>query len=154
MGTKGGFGLDRMLHDWSDERRLLKGMSSWEDDHHSVGHYTQMVWSRTSKVGCALASNLRDEYLVCRYMEAGNVMGESPYADDTPSTSPQASESGDAVGTDAVGVRYVDGGEEDPADGAIDEGYSDGPDGTTVVTSTSPEGITTVVTTTVTSGPR
>jgi hypothetical protein len=80
MGTKGAYTLSTMLHGWSDEKRLLKRMSSWEDDYHAVGHYTQMVWADTSRVGCAIASNRSDEYLVCRYETAGNVMGESPFA--------------------------------------------------------------------------
>lgn len=43
----------------------------WSD----VGHYTQIIWPETQQVGCAVASNRRDEVLVCRYWPAGNVMG-------------------------------------------------------------------------------
>ena len=43
----------------------------WSD----VGHYTQIIWPDTQEVGCAVASNNRDEVLVCRYWPAGNVMG-------------------------------------------------------------------------------
>jgi hypothetical protein len=39
-----------------------------------------MVWPTTTKVGCAIASNARHDFLVCRYSPAGNVMGRSvPY---------------------------------------------------------------------------
>ena len=44
----------------------------WQD----VSHYTQMIWRNTTRVGCAIASNRRDDYLVCRYSPPGNVVGQ------------------------------------------------------------------------------
>jgi hypothetical protein len=44
---------------------------NWED----VGHYTQIVWPTTTRVGCAIASTSRTDYLVCRYSPAGNIDG-------------------------------------------------------------------------------
>ena len=35
--------------------------------------------ARTQEVGCAEASNRTDEYVVCRYLPAGNVLGEMAY---------------------------------------------------------------------------
>lgn len=85
MGTRGYYSLPAMIKGWSDEKRPLARMASWEDDYHQVGHYTQMVWSGTRKVGCAVASNRENDVLVCRYWPAGNVIGEQPYdADDKP----------------------------------------------------------------------
>jgi len=43
-----------------------------------VGHYTQIVWRATTQVGCAIAANKSAEYLVCRYLPAGNVVGIDP----------------------------------------------------------------------------
>jgi hypothetical protein len=80
MGTAGHYSLNAMVGGWSGEKKLLARMSSWEDDYHAVGHYTQMVWKDTRAVGCAVSRGGGDEYLVCRYDPAGNVMGESPYA--------------------------------------------------------------------------
>jgi hypothetical protein len=37
------------------------------------------MWRSTGKVGCALAHGRRDEFMVCRYSEGGNVMGERPF---------------------------------------------------------------------------
>jgi hypothetical protein len=45
-------------------------------DFERVGHYTQLIWRNTSRVGCALASGTREDVLVCRYSEGGNVVGE------------------------------------------------------------------------------
>jgi hypothetical protein len=47
----------------------------WED----VGHYTQVVWRATTEVGCAQASSLSEDILLCRYAEAGNYRGETPF---------------------------------------------------------------------------
>jgi hypothetical protein len=49
------------------------------DDWHVVGHYTQMIWRGTTRIGCALASSRRWDVLVCRYGPPGNFIGEMPY---------------------------------------------------------------------------
>ena len=43
------------------------------------GHYTQLVWSDTREVGCAVARNAEREVWVCNYDPAGNWIGERPY---------------------------------------------------------------------------
>jgi len=43
------------------------------------GHYTQLVWRSTRRVGCAMASNNQREIWVCSYDPAGNVRGKWPY---------------------------------------------------------------------------
>ena len=81
MGTRRAFSVEAMVANWASEKRLFKpGIfpaisrnGSW----HQVGHYTQMVWPATRRVGCALASNAGEDYLVCRYFPAGNVHGEA-----------------------------------------------------------------------------
>jgi pathogenesis-related protein 1 len=43
------------------------------------GHYTQLVWRNTLKVGCAIARGDRREIWVCSYDPPGNYQGEWPY---------------------------------------------------------------------------
>jgi len=43
------------------------------------GHYTQIVWSTTRAVGCALAAASNRQVWVCEYYPAGNVIGYRPY---------------------------------------------------------------------------
>ena len=46
-----------------------------------VGHYTQIVWSSTTNVGCgfATADKLAFGLVVCRYSPPGNFRGQFPY---------------------------------------------------------------------------
>jgi hypothetical protein len=81
MGTRGAFSVETMVNQWASERRMFRpgifpsvsSTGNWEQ----VGHYTQIVWPTTTRVGCALASTARTDYLVCRYSPAGNVNGRS-----------------------------------------------------------------------------
>jgi hypothetical protein len=79
MGTHGAFSIESMVGGWASEKRFftpgvfpnVSRSGNWED----VGHYTQMIWPTTQRVGCALSSNGRFDYLVCRYASAGNIDG-------------------------------------------------------------------------------
>lgn len=84
MGTRGTYSYESMIGGWTSEQRYFRpgvfpsvsSSGNWED----VGHYTQMVWPTTTRVGCAIASNAHNDFLVCRYSPAGNVMGRPvPY---------------------------------------------------------------------------
>lgn len=55
------------------DRRIV----TWENVY-DIGHYTQMIWDRTTLVGCGMASNGRNTYVVCNYWSPGNIVGESP----------------------------------------------------------------------------
>jgi len=79
MGSHGAFSVEAMVGGWSSEKRwfapgifpAVSRTGDWAD----VGHYTQMIWPTTTRVGCALASTPRTDYLVCRYAGKGNVDG-------------------------------------------------------------------------------
>ncbi len=45
------------------------------------GHYTQVVWKGTRRVGCAYAvcEDSQEQIWVCQYLPAGNWVGEKPY---------------------------------------------------------------------------
>jgi hypothetical protein len=79
MGSHGYFGPEAMIGGWASEKRFfvpgvfpnVSRTGNWAD----VGHYTQMIWPTTQRVGCAIASTARVDYLVCRYANAGNIDG-------------------------------------------------------------------------------
>lgn len=76
MGPRGTYGPEQMVEAWSKERLLLRpgvypsvsATGRWED----VSHYTQMVWPTTTRVGCAVYSDAKIDYLICRYSPPGN----------------------------------------------------------------------------------
>ena len=79
MGTRGAYSYGEMIALLVDERRNFRpgrfpAVSSTGNWSH-VAHYTQIVWPTSQRVGCATASNRSSDYLVCRYLPAGNVVG-------------------------------------------------------------------------------
>jgi uncharacterized protein YkwD len=84
---------------WSDGRRdsqavtpeqVVIGWASEEADYDyknnscragkACGHYTQIVWKSSTKVGCAKRScSDKSQVWVCRYSPPGNWVGEKPY---------------------------------------------------------------------------
>ncbi len=82
MGTRGAYRFPEMVGSWVAERRyfrrgVLPNVST-TGRIGDVGHYTQIIWRTTTRVGCAMAANARNEYLVCRYSPAGNIIGRDP----------------------------------------------------------------------------
>jgi uncharacterized protein YkwD len=72
------------VQQWYNEKRLHDanpGPVSWSDP---WGHWSQMVWKNTTKVGCASATVSTNEgrehktAVVCRYNPPGNMVGETP----------------------------------------------------------------------------
>ena len=78
-GTRGAYSYSFMARMFTDEvKHFRPGIfpnvsrtGNWKD----VGHYTAIVWPTTTHMGCAVASNARHDYLVCRYTPSGNIDG-------------------------------------------------------------------------------
>jgi hypothetical protein len=81
-GTPRAFTPEAMVRLWvaekADYRPGVFPSNSRSGDVEHVGHYTQLIWSASRQVGCAAAVGRQEEFLVCRYSEAGNVYGERP----------------------------------------------------------------------------
>ncbi len=75
-GTSGAYQPEEMVNAWIEERKDFKPgkfpnvtkTAAWQD----VGHYTQLIWKDTKKVGCAKAKQGELDVLVCRYSPPGN----------------------------------------------------------------------------------
>jgi pathogenesis-related protein 1 len=66
-----------VVGDWASEARDYSyGSNTCRD---VCGHYTQLVWSGTREVGCAVARETGREVWVCNYNPPGNWVGERPY---------------------------------------------------------------------------
>lgn len=81
-GTPHAFSPEKMVGLWTAEKKDYRpGVfpnNSRSGDVENVGHYTQVIWRNTHAVGCATADGRYEQFLVCRYSEAGNVYGERP----------------------------------------------------------------------------
>jgi hypothetical protein len=79
MGSAGAYPARFMVDAFIEEKQHFRAgtfphishTGNWRD----VGHYTQVVWPGTRELGCAVARNTRDDFLVCRYWPAGNTYG-------------------------------------------------------------------------------
>jgi uncharacterized protein YkwD len=72
------------------------GFNDTNADWVNWGHYTQMMWSTTTRIGCGTAPGPRYQITSCRYSPPGNFDGQLPYpnADTLPvgaATSPATS---------------------------------------------------------------
>lgn len=65
----------KMARVWGNEKKLFRpGVfpNVCAGDWSTCAHYTQMVWSTTTEVGCAFVEGPRFDALVCRYSPPGN----------------------------------------------------------------------------------
>ncbi len=73
------YSAEEMIETFVEEKRYftrgtfpdVSTTGQWRD----VGHYTQLIWRDTQKVGCAVTAGGGQDWLVCRYWPAGNTMG-------------------------------------------------------------------------------
>nr|CAH0100864.1 unnamed protein product [Daphnia galeata] len=80
-----------MIQSWYDEVKIVSSsyVSSFPSNPTGViGHYTQMLWAKTFKIGCGIVSYYDTKFqpsyaykllYVCNYGEAGNYLGAAVY---------------------------------------------------------------------------
>ena len=78
-GSGRDFGPADAARAWLSERDSYNG-GPIDESNRNVGHYTQMVWSRTTAVGYGIARSARGTiYIVANYAPPGNMLGQRPY---------------------------------------------------------------------------
>jgi hypothetical protein len=73
---------EEMVEDWTRQRTdyrpgvfpNVSRTGNWT----AVGHYTQLIWSGTTHVGCAIEAREGQQLLACRYAPPGNIDGRRP----------------------------------------------------------------------------
>ncbi|KAG4970084.1 hypothetical protein JHK85_036505 [Glycine max] len=66
---------------WVEERQWYNYWHNSCANGQMCGHYTQIVWSTTRKIGCAsvVCSGGKGTFMTCNYDPPGNYYGERPY---------------------------------------------------------------------------
>lgn len=72
MGTVGYFTVTDFVDMWVDEKQYYNYAANTCATGQVCGHYTQVVWASSTKVGCGLAICGANSYLVCNYSPGGN----------------------------------------------------------------------------------
>jgi hypothetical protein len=124
-GARGAFPVSTFVQGWIDERsNCLPGCQIPADGSlgpqgAAFGHYTQIVWNTATQIGCGIATDANQDYLVCRYLQAGNFPGQFPYGQGAAAMGEEQNTLGDqAVGAEGAGAP--------PADQAVGEGEVQG----------------------------
>lgn len=78
-GTEGAFSPTDVVTSWGSEIADYDYESNTCAVDKDCGHYTQIVWENTTKVGCGMATCDGLDIWVCQYDPPGNFIGEKPY---------------------------------------------------------------------------
>jgi pathogenesis-related protein 1 len=69
----------QVVDDWASEAKDYDPVKNTCHAGAVCGHYTQLVWGRTKRVGCGVARGGAREVWVCDYDPPGNVVGQRPF---------------------------------------------------------------------------
>ncbi|GAB1300815.1 Peptidase inhibitor 16 [Apodemus speciosus] len=90
--TDEGMDVPLAVGNWYEEHDYYNLSTATCDPGQMCGHYTQVVWSRTERIGCGShfcetlqgVEEANIHLLVCNYEPPGNVKGRKPYQEGTP----------------------------------------------------------------------
>ncbi|MHB8809925.1 MAG: CAP domain-containing protein [Desulfobulbaceae bacterium] len=70
----------KVINSWVSERQDYDPARNGCGRGESCGHYTQVVWRSTRRIGCGMATcSDMSQIWVCNYDPPGNFIGQSPY---------------------------------------------------------------------------
>ena len=79
-GSADNFSMAAVVDDWGIEAKHFDLRTATCAVGQVCGHFTQIVWKTTTKLGCGKASDTTgNDYIVCNYDPAGNMAGQSPF---------------------------------------------------------------------------
>jgi pathogenesis-related protein 1 len=77
-GTAGHFSASDASKAWEAEKKDYDGPLT-RSNLKAVGHYTQMVWRETTRIGCGEVTCAKNLLVVCNYDPPGNYLGRKGY---------------------------------------------------------------------------
>ncbi|MCD6069078.1 MAG: hypothetical protein K0S33_3904 [Bacteroidetes bacterium] len=79
-GSTSSYTVEDACNAWLEEKKYFKNVSLSAKNWEKTGHYTQMIWKSTTKIGLGKAvCEGGDVIVVANYDPAGNYMGEKAY---------------------------------------------------------------------------
>lgn len=84
VGTARKYDPVALIDMWVEERQYFIPGRNFPDcsttgNYADVGHWTQMIWRKSTQIGCGTATSSGQRYLVCQYSPAGNKLGQPVY---------------------------------------------------------------------------
>ncbi len=78
-GTAGYYDVADAVAAWESEKKYYHGEALNDSNWYDSGHYTQMVWKNTKRLGGAQVVCNGRIIIVCNYDPPGNWIGQKPY---------------------------------------------------------------------------
>lgn len=79
IGAADHHGVADAVWAWEREKAMYHGGVLTASNWYPSGHYTQIVWRTTKRLGCAKAECNSRVIVVCNYDPPGNLLGQKPY---------------------------------------------------------------------------
>lgn len=79
IGTAGFYSVREAVLAWESEKADYHYGTFTGKSYKPIGHYTQVVWKGSSKLGCGQALCNGNLIVACNYDPPGNYLGEKPY---------------------------------------------------------------------------
>jgi len=79
IGTAGFYSVREAVLAWESEKADYHYGTFTGNSHKPIGHYTQVVWKASSKLGCGQTLCKGNLIVACNYDPPGNYLGEKPY---------------------------------------------------------------------------
>lgn len=69
----------QVVKGWADDEKPFYNYAKNKCEGGQCGHFTQIVWNTTKRVGCGRTRKGREEFVTCSYDPQGNFRGRKPY---------------------------------------------------------------------------